>query len=177
MDFIETDIPGVFKIDLFHAADHRGSFTKTFHADEFELNGLENRFRESFFSINKKNVIRGMHFQKPPDDHAKLVYSCGGRILDVILDLRKNSHTFGKSIAIEISEENSTAVYMPKGVAHGFCCLTTATMVYLTSTVHNPESDSGVLWNSFGFEWPVSKVLMSDRDKEFPTFDEINSPF
>lgn len=177
MKFNETEIPGVYGIEFFHAGDDRGSFTKTFHSEEFEMYGLESRFRESFFSVNKKNVIRGMHFQKPPHDHAKLVYCTSGRILDVILDLRKNSHTFGKCVAVEISADNHTGVYMPKGVAHGFCCLTDATMIYLTSTVHNPEADSGVLYNSFGFDWPVKHPVMSVRDGKFPSFEELKSPF
>ena len=177
LKFREREIPGVFELDMFHAADQRGSFTKTFHNDAFELQGLENNFRESFFSQNKKNVIRGMHFQSPPYDHAKLVYCTSGTILDVILDLRKNSHTFGKSVAIEISSNNHKGLYMPRGVAHGFACLTEATMVYLTTTVHNPEADRGVRWDSFGFEWPVTKAIMSERDQAFPTFEELNSPF
>ena len=129
MKFKESDIPGVFEVDMFHAADERGSFTKTFHNDAFELQGLENNFRESFFSLNKKNVIRGMHFQSPPYDHAKYVYCTSGRILDVILDIRSNSHTYGKYICIEISPENHKGIYMPSGVAHAFACLTEATML------------------------------------------------
>lgn len=177
MEFRELHIQGVFEVDLFHASDHRGSFTKTFHRDRFSESGLEADFAESFFSVNRKGVIRGMHFQTPPHHHAKLVYATSGRILDVVLDLRKDSPTFGQSASVEISLENHRGVYMPKGVAHGFCCLTDATMVYLTSTVHNPESDSGVRWDSFGFDWPEINPIMSERDRNFPLFTEINSPF
>ena len=177
MNFIETEIQGVFEIDMFYADDDRGSFTKTFHKESFEKNNLESDFQESFFSINKKNVIRGMHFQTPPHDHAKLVYSTNGTILDVILDLRKQSPTFGKFASIEISHENHKGVYMPKGVAHGFCCLTDATMVYLTSTMHNVNADSGVRWDSFGMDWPIDEAIMSERDKKFISFHELNSPY
>jgi dTDP-4-dehydrorhamnose 3,5-epimerase len=177
LNFKETSIKGVFAIDMFHAEDHRGSFTKTFHKASFEEMGLESQFDESFFSINKKGVIRGMHFQLPPSDHAKVVYSTSGIILDVILDLRKDSSTFGQYTTVEISAENHTGVYMPKGVAHGFCCLTDATMVYLTSTMHNVSADSGVHWNSFGMDWPEKQPLMSDRDKHFLPLNKLKSPF
>lgn len=177
MNFKELDIKGVFEIELFHADDHRGSFTKTFHKEAFENQGLTSDFQESFFSINNEGVIRGMHYQTPPYDHAKLVYSTNGRILDVILDLRKESSTFGKFTTVEISEKNHKAVYMPKGVAHGFCCLTDATMVYLTSTMHSPVADSGVRWDSFGMQWPSDQNIMSERDKNFTSFHELNTPF
>lgn len=174
---IETNIEGLFELDLFHAKDERGSFTKTFQAEEFDQLGLDSEFRESFFSINKKGVVRGMHFQNPPHDHSKLVYCTQGVILDVIVDIRKESQSYGKFASIEISAEKHNAVYIPKGMAHGFCCLTDATMVYLTSTVHNPDSDKGIRFDSFNFEWPVNQVIMSDRDKLFPSLQEFNSPF
>lgn len=177
MNFIEKEIPGLFQLDLFNATDQRGTFVKTFQSEEFEMHGLETTFRESFFSINKKNVIRGMHFQQPPYDHAKLVYCTSGKILDVIVDIRKNSHSYGKFVTIEISEENHQGIYMPPGMAHGFCCLTNATMVYLTSTVHSSKADNGLRWDSFGFEWPVKKPIMSERDCAFPTLTELISPF
>lgn len=177
MNFIEKEIPGLFQLDLFHASDQRGTFVKTFQSEEFEMQGLETTFRESFFSINKKNVIRGMHFQQPPYDHAKLVYCTSGKILDVIVDIRKNSHSFGKSVAIEISEENHRGIYMPPGVAHGFCCLTNATMVYLTSTVHNSKADKGIKWDSIDFEWPIKKPIVSERDAAFPSLNDLLSPF
>ncbi len=162
---------------MFFAGDERGGFTKTFHKASFEEHGLETDFQESFFSYNQEGVIRGMHFQKPPHDHAKLVYSTRGRILDVVVDLRKESPTFGRHLSIEISDKNHKGVYMPKGVAHGFCCLTDATMVYLTSTMHNPDSDSGIRYDSFGMNWPIDNPVMSERDKSFPLFNELISPF
>ena len=138
---------------------------------------LKRRLVECFFSINKKDVIRGMHFQLPPDDHSKLVYATQGRILDIILDIRKGSPTYGMFASIEISSDNNKAIYMPKGVAHGFCCLTDATMVYLTSTMHSPSSDSGIKWDSFGMSWPVTDPIISERDQSFNSFSDINSPF
>lgn len=177
MKFTETNISGVYEIELFHAKDERGSFTKTFHKSLFKTNKLEYQFNESFFSINKKGVIRGMHFQCPPHDHAKIVYVSSGRILDVILDLRKSSPSFGQHIKFEVSAENHKAVYMPKGVAHGFCCLTEATMIYLTSSEYNAASESGILWNSFKMNWPVEAPIISSRDKSFSPFANFQTPF
>ena len=177
MKFTETKISGVFEIDLFHVKDERGSFTKSFHKSLFKMNKLEYKFDESFFSTNKKGVIRGMHFQNPPHDQAKLVYATAGVILDVILDLRKSSQTYGQCAQIEISAENHKAVYMPVGVAHGFCCLTEASMIYLTSTEYNAGSETGILWNSFGMKWPVDDPIVSSRDKSFLSFSEFQTPF
>ena len=177
MPFTQPTLSGVFEIELFHAKDERGVFTKTFHKSLFKTNHLEHSFDESFFSINKKGVIRGMHFQRPPHDHAKIVYVTSGKILDVILDLRKSSPTFGQHITIEISAENHQAVYMPKGIAHGFCCLTEATMIYLTSSEYNASSESGILWNSFNMEWPVSEPIISSRDRSFSPLSNFQTPF
>lgn len=177
MKFNPTLLEGVYEVDLFNATDDRGTFVKSFHADTFEAEGLNSEFRESFYSTNQAGVIRGMHFQLPPDDHAKLVYATQGRILDVVLDLRKESGTYGQAVGIEISGDNHKAVYMPSGVAHGFCCLTEATMIYLTSTVHSPQNDAGLRWDSFDFDWPESTPIMSTRDQEFPGINEFQSPF
>ena len=174
----ETNIPGVYEIEMFHAGDDRGMFVKPYHKNTLENWGLEAEFRESFYSTNQKGVVRGMHFQYPPDDHAKLVYCSSGRLLDVILDIRVGSPTFGQVAEIELTEDNYKAVYMPKGVAHGFAVLEDNTcMVYLTSTVHSPNNDGGVLFNSFGYQWPFENPVNSERDKAFPTLAELKSPF
>ena len=119
-----------------------------------------------------------MHFQNPPDDHAKLIYCSSGKLVDIILDIRVGSPTYGKFAQVELSGDNYKAVYLPKGVAHGFCVLEDNTcMVYLTSTVHSPQNDAGVLWNSFGCNWPVENPINSDRDKNFPSLANLKSPF
>ncbi|MEQ8520802.1 MAG: dTDP-4-dehydrorhamnose 3,5-epimerase family protein [Vicingaceae bacterium] len=177
MKFTETKIAGCYEIDLFHFRDKRGSFTKTFQKDSFEEQGLDFRFEESFFSTNSKSVLRGMHFQVPPNDHSKLVYAASRRILDVLLDVRKASPTFGKFVSIEMSFQNHKAIYMPKGIAHGFYCITESTMVYLTSTQQNRESERGIHWESFGFKWPNSQPIISERDSGFPKLKDFNSPF
>lgn len=177
-NFTETNIPGVYEIDFFHMKDDRGVFVKTFHKGSLELEGLESDFAESFYSTNNYGVIRGMHFQLPPDDHAKIVYCSSGKLLDVILDLRKDSPSYGDFTTVELSSDNFKGVYLPKGTAHGFCTLEDNTcMVYLTSTVHSPKNDGGVLFDSFGFSWPIAAPINSGRDLTFPSFKDFNSPF
>lgn len=177
-NFTETDIKGVYEIDFFNMQDDRGSFVKTFHENTLKSYGLETHFAESFYSTNQKNVIRGMHFQYPPDDHAKIVYCSSGRLIDVILDLRKASPTFGKFTTVELSGDNFKGVYLPQGTAHGFATLEDNTcMVYLTSTVHSPKNDGGILFDSFGFNWPIENPINSERDLTFPTLDNFESPF
>jgi len=176
--FKESALPGVFEIGLFHAHDTRGTFVKSYHKDTLDAHGLVSEFRESFYSTNAKGVIRGMHFQYPPHEHAKLVYCTSGRLIDVIVDLRKGSPTFGRWTAIELSGDNYRAVYLPVGVAHGFCVLEDhTTMVYLTSTVHAPGSDAGIRFDSFGYDWPVEKPVISERDLAFPQLSGFKSPF
>lgn len=176
--FKETNIPGVFEIDLFHAGDDRGMFVKTYHQRTMEEQGLVTDFTESFYSTNQKGVIRGMHFQQPPHDHAKIVYCTSGRLLDVILDIRIGSPTYGKVAEIELSGDNYKGVYLPKGVAHGFAVLEDNTcMVYLTSTMHAPSSDDGIRIDSFGFEWPQKSPIQSQRDQGFQRFEDFQSNF
>lgn len=180
MKLIQTELEGVFIIENFHAADHRGSFTKTFHQPTFEANGLCTDFKESYFSVSKKNVIRGMHFQLPPHDHEKLVYVAKGQVLDVIFDMRKDSSTFGQSISVVLNDENHRSVYIPKGLAHGFKSMLDDTiMVYNVATVYNGEADYGIRYSSIDFEWNDEAAIISDRDKLLSTFDEfrMSNPF
>lgn len=173
-----TAIPGVFELEFFNASDERGVFVKPFHAPSLKNLGLQDQFEESFYSINHAGVIRGMHFQYPPHDHAKIVYCTSGALSDVILDLRLGSPTFGKSITIELSGTNFKGVYMPSGVAHGFAVHEPNTcMIYLTSTPHSPQFDGGVHMHSFGYNWPIKQAITSKRDLEFPSLNDIKSPF
>lgn len=162
-------IQGVYEIENKVFKDQRGGFVKTFNADQFESHGLDVDFKESFYSVSRKNVIRGMHFQLSPYDHSKLVYVTDGEILDVVVDVRPGSDTFGQYVSARLSSENAKSLYMSKGFAHGFLTLSEqATVVYLTTTVHSPEYDTGIRWDSFGFDWlGVEQPIISDRDKAF----------
>jgi dTDP-4-dehydrorhamnose 3,5-epimerase len=173
-----TAIPGVFELDFFNASDNRGVFVKPFHGPSLKMLGLQDQFEESFYSINHAGVIRGMHFQYPPHDHAKIVYCTNGALSDVILDLRIGSPTYGKHITIELTGSNYKGVYMPTGVAHGFAVHESNTcMIYLTSSPHAPQFDGGVHLHSFGYKWPSKQSIISQRDLEFPAFNELESPF
>lgn len=145
MTILPTGLDGIYEIENKIFRDERGLFVKTFHSDVFRMSGLEADFKESFYSVSKKNVLRGMHFQKPPHDHAKLVYVVKGEILDVVVDIRNESPTFGQWHSVCLSEENAKSLYIARGFAHGFLALTEgATVVYLTSTVHSPDRKSVV---------------------------------
>ncbi len=178
MELVPTDLTGlhIIRPRIFH--DVRGSFVKTYHCDAFRKLGLDFEPQEEFFSTSAKNVLRGMHFQSPPAAHAKLVYCIAGRVLDVALDLRKNSPTFGHSCARELNAVNREMFFIPTGFAHGFLALEdNTTMVYQTSTVHSPAHDAGVRWDSFGFAWPAKDPILSNRDQKFPGLGEFKSPF
>lgn len=174
----KTSIPGVYEIEMFHAGDERGSFTKSFHRQTLESHGLNGDFRESFFSVSSPGVIRGMHFQLPPHDHQKLVYCNRGALIDVILDLRNGSPAYGKSAAFELTEQNHKALYIPTGIAHGFKVLKEKTMMtYLTGTEHAPQHDAGIRYDSFGFDWSEPDAILSPRDLDFPALANFESPF
>lgn len=178
MEFIPQHIEGLYLVRPYYYEDARGSFVKIFHNEEFSSHGLETSFKESFYSESAKRVVRGMHFQAPPYDHAKLVFSMSGEVMDVVLDLRKNSLTYGQFAAFWLTEKNKEMLYIPRGLAHGFCALTDkATLFYFTTSVHHKESDLGVRFDSFGFDWPVDDPIVSDRDRSFPAFGEFDTPF
>jgi dTDP-4-dehydrorhamnose 3,5-epimerase len=174
MKIHETNLDGVFVIQNRKFEDHRGLFVKTFHNDVFREAGLETDFKESFYSVSKKHVLRGMHFQLPPHDHAKLVYVSAGEILDVVVDIRKNSQTYGQYVTKNLSSENAQSLYIAKGFAHGFLTLSdTATVIYLTTMFYAPDHDSGVRWDSFGFDWPEFDFIISERDQDLPALKAL----
>lgn len=178
MHFKNTSIADLYLIEPFHKEDVRGTFVKTFHAEEFAAQGLEYEFLESFYSASARDVIRGMHFQWPPHDHAKLVYCTHGEVLDVIVDLRSDSDSFRQYEAFTLNDQNKNLLYIPHGMAHGFCARTNgATLVYLTTSVHSQEHDTGIRYDSFGFKWPVTNPILSERDAGFIALDELDSPF
>ncbi|WP_108869581.1 dTDP-4-dehydrorhamnose 3,5-epimerase [Aquimarina aquimarini] len=180
MKFIETEIQGLYVIEPFYANDERGKFVKTFHKNTFEDQNIDFNIRETYYSISNKNTIRGLHFQFPPFDHGKLVYVINGSVLDIVVDIRKKSKTFGETLSFELSSTNHKMVYLPTGIAHGFKAIEDNTvMQYNVSTEYNPEADSGILWSSIDFDWDIKNedLIMSDRDKSFLSLEEFKSPF
>jgi dTDP-4-dehydrorhamnose 3,5-epimerase len=178
MKLHETIIPGCFEIEYISREDARGSFVKTFHSTAFREMGLEADFLESFFSYSHRNVLRGMHFQLPPADGAKLVYCMQGHVLDVALDLRVGSPAYGEYASFELSAKKAAAAYIPRGVAHGFCTLEAdSAVVYHVTSEYDSKLDSGVLWDSFGFPWPGKAPVISERDSRFASFRDFKGPF
>lgn len=178
MNKISTNIQGVYILDNFKASDARGSFTKIYNKQKFEELSLLLDINEIYYSVSNKNVIRGLHFQTPPYEHDKLVKVIKGQVQDVIVDLRKNSNTYGKYISYELSEKTNKAILIPKGCAHGFKCLEDNTiMMYMVSTVYNKEHDSGIKWNSINFNWNIENPIISERDNNFAKLEDFNSPF
>jgi len=173
-----TELAGAFVITLPVFEDERGSFIKTFQHSALQKAGIEFELKESYFSVSRKNVIRGMHFQVPPHEHAKIVFCPYGNILDVIVDLRKDSSSFGKFISVELTGGNHKALYIPPGFAHGFCAREEGSVTYyLVSSEHDKESDAGIMFDSFGMEWGIKHPVVSARDLSFPRLENWESVF
>jgi dTDP-4-dehydrorhamnose 3,5-epimerase len=178
MKIINEPLQGVKILNPFVFEDARGSFVKPFHEDQLLAHGIAMRVREEFYTTSAQNVLRGMHFQMPPHAHQKIIYCIRGRVMDVLLDLRHSSPTFGKSVSLELSADNHHVLYIPIGFAHGFLSLEDhSCLVYKTDAVHAPQHDVGILWNSFGYRWPVQEPLISARDLTHAEFSEFCSPF
>lgn len=177
-DLRPTEIPGCYEIQPRFFDDARGRFVKVFHREAFSKLGLETDFAEEYYSVSRRDVTRGMHFQTPPMDHVKVVYCVHGEVFDVVVDLRLGSPTYGKTATFNLSTERGNYVYVSEGLAHGFCATSeSATLVYKVSTVYSPDNDSGILWNSIGVTWPTDKPVISDRDRGFVSLAEFKSPF
>ncbi|MCO4782087.1 MAG: dTDP-4-dehydrorhamnose 3,5-epimerase family protein [Candidatus Cloacimonetes bacterium] len=153
--------------------DLRGSFIKPFNYDQMPVD-----FKEYFVSNSNKGVIRGLHFQKPPFDHSKLVSVLSGSIIDVIVDLRKNSKTFQQVQSFSLNSSNGHSLFIPTGFAHGFLSLEDNTIVsYLVSSTYSKESDDGILYSSIDFDWNIKSPILSNRDLGFQTLQNYDSPF
>ena len=174
----KTKLHGCFEVHPLFLTDNRGCFVKIFHQPEFMKLGLETDFTEEFYSRSFRNVIRGMHFQSPPSSHVKVVYCVQGEVQDVVLDLRKGSPTYGQTAEVQLSARQGNFIYIPKGLAHGFCVKSEeATLIYKVTSVYDPNNDTGILWNSFDFLWATSEPIISDRDLEFLPLNKLKSPF
>jgi dTDP-4-dehydrorhamnose 3,5-epimerase len=178
MELENTFIDGLKVLHLRKLADSRGAFTKIFNQDFFVANKLTTDFKESYFSVSHKNVVRGMHFQTPPADHTKLVFVNQGSILDVVLDIRKDSGTYGKCFSTNVGDDDPKVIYIPVGCAHGFLSLQDNTIVsYIQTSVYNKECDFGIRWDSFGANWNIDNPIISERDGAFDLFENYKSPF
>ena len=174
MKFSPTALVGAYVIDIEPVADERGFFVRSWCREEFARRGLNPDLAQCSISFNKKRgTLRGMHYQAKPHEETKVVRCTRGAIYDVILDLRPESSTFRKWIAVELSADNRRMLYVPPGFAHGFQSLVDDTEVfYQISTFYHPESARGARWNdpAFGIEWPVMERVISDKDRQYPDF-------
>ncbi|WP_433833731.1 dTDP-4-dehydrorhamnose 3,5-epimerase family protein [Flavobacterium anhuiense] len=172
MKIVTTKFKDLYVLEYNSFKDNRGEFVKTIHKETFLESKLEWEFKESFYSVSHKNVFRGMHFQYAPNDHQKLVYVVKGSIIDIILDLRSQSETFGQYFTIELSDTNRKGIYIGKGFAHGFISQEDDTIVeYHTTTVQDKDSEGGVRYDSFGFKITVNDPIISERDQSFDKFN------
>lgn len=174
MVFAETVLTGAFVIDLERREDERGFFARSWCQQEFEQHGLNGYLAQCNVSFNeKRGTLRGMHYQAKPYQEAKLVRCTRGAVYDVIIDLRADSRTYLRWVAVELNEDNRRMLYAPEGFAHGFQCLQDCTEVfYQMSEAYHPECAKGVRWNDpvFGIRWPEGAPIISARDRSYPDF-------
>ena len=182
MKFLKTDITGVVIIEPAVFSDKRGCFLESFNKKNFEDNIGKIDFVQDNESKSSKGVIRGLHFQKPPFAQAKLVRCIKGSVMDVAVDIRKGSPTYGKYVSIELSEDNKKQLYIPRGFAHGYSVLSeSAIFAYKVDNNYAPECDAGILWKDpdLNIQWGVNNddILISKKDSKLPSFSELESPF
>lgn len=177
MRMIKEILAETYLIELKDFKDHRGHFVKTYAESVYEGMIGSVKFVEEFYSISNRDVIRGMHFQKPPHEHLKIVYCPVGSILDVMLDLRPG-HDYGKFCSVLLDANLPQVLIIPSGVAHGFRSLEdNSVTIYKTTSEYSMDFDSGIRWDSFGFDWKIEAPSLSDRDKNLIDFNIFYSPF
>ncbi len=176
MKFNALPLPGLYTIELNVLKDDRGGFARTFCKKEFEQIGHSKEFVQLNQSWNtKKGTVRGMHFQKPPFKEIKLIRCVKGAVLDVVLDIRKDSPTFLQHIAIELSEDNKTMIYVPEGFAHGFQTLAdNSELIYHHTEYYVPDSEGGLRFDDpeLNIKWQLPVTVISERDKNHPLIDK-----
>ncbi|MEN9332271.1 MAG: hypothetical protein RLZZ94_1361 [Bacteroidota bacterium] len=174
------EIEGLLLIKPAVFSDERGLFYETYSSNKYNAHGIPSSFAQDNESISKKNVLRGLHFQLPPHDQGKLVRVIKGAAIDVAVDIRKQSPTYGKYIMVELTEENKHQFWIPSGFAHGFLSLADETIFsYKCTNLYNKESESGLLWNDkdLNIQWNIENPIVSEKDVHFAPFSSFNSPF
>ena len=182
MNVIKTDIEGVLIIEPKVFGDKRGYFFESFSQREFEEKVRKINFVQDNESMSSYGVMRGLHFQRPPFTQSKLVRCVKGSVLDVAVDIRKGSPTYGQHVAVELTEDNHRQFFVPRGFAHGFAVLSeTAVFQYKCDNFYHPESDGGIsiVDDSLGIDWkiPTDKVLLSEKDTKHALLKDFDSPF
>lgn len=182
MEIIKTKLDGVVIIEPKIFRDSRGYFFESFSQREFEEKVCKINFMQDNESMSSYGVMRGLHFQRPPFTQAKLVRCVKGAVLDVAVDIRKDSPTYGQHVAVELTEDNHYQMFIPHGFAHGFSVLSeTAVFQYKCDQFYHPESDAGIsiLDKSLGIDWriPTDKAILGDKDTRHPLFKDFVTPF
>ncbi|MBC30314.1 MAG: dTDP-4-dehydrorhamnose 3,5-epimerase [Muricauda sp.] len=180
MKILETVFEDCYIIQNEVFKDGRGTFQEAYNKKTFEhLTGIKVDFVQDNLSTSKKGVLRGLHFQKDPYAQAKLVQVLQGEVLDVIVDLRKNSKTFGQHYKIRLNTEMGTSIFIPKGMAHGFLSLTDDVIFYYKcDSYYRPDAEGGIVYNdpdlAIDWEYPLDKLILSEKDRHLPTFNSLN---
>ncbi len=181
MNIIKTPLRGLIIIEPPVFGDERGYFMETFSERAFAKNDMDVHFVQDNESMSGKNVLRGLHFQAPPNAQGKLVSVVSGRVFDVAVDIRKSSPTYGQSFGIELSAENKKRLYIPPGFAHGFLTLEENTIFqYKCTDFYAPQSEGGIAWDDpdINIQWPQKvDLIISEKDKNNPLFVDFNTPF
>ena len=182
MNIIETSIPGVVIIEPRVFTDTRGYFFESYSKREFDRAVAPVDFVQDNESMSTHGVIRGLHFQRPPYSQSKLVRCISGRVLDVAVDLRRDSATFGRHVAVELSADNHRQLFIPKGFAHGFAVLSdTAIFQYKCDEFYHPEAEGGIALDdpSLGIDWIIdpATATLSEKDRRYPRLADFDSPF
>ena len=183
MEIIKTNIDGVLIIEPKVFGDARGYFFESFNAKEFaEKTGLNITFVQDNESCSRYGVLRGLHFQLPPYTQSKLVRVVKGKVVDVVVDIRKGSPTYGKFEMCELTEENHRQFFIPKGMAHGFAVLSElAVFQYKCDDFYHPEAEGAIAWNDpdIAIQWPISAndMILSEKDKHHPLLKDFDTPF
>jgi dTDP-4-dehydrorhamnose 3,5-epimerase len=175
MKVVETPLEGLFVIEPKVFGDDRGFFLESYNEETFKKAGLHTHWVQDNHSRSSKNVLRGLHFQNPMAQ-IKLVRVVAGSVLDVVVDVRPNSRSFGQHFAVELSSDNKKWLYVPKGFAHGFLVLSESVdFLYKCSDFYAPQFDGGILWNDpdLGIEWPCKAPVLSAKDAQLPRLKDL----
>jgi dTDP-4-dehydrorhamnose 3,5-epimerase len=175
--FTRLEIPDLILIEPKTFADERGFFVEAYNEEDFHKNGITTKFVQDNQSRSKKGVIRGLHYQLPPRAQAKLIRVIKGEIFDVVVDIRKSSPTFGRSVVVSLSGENKKMLYIPAGFAHGLMVISDESyVVYKVSDAYSPENEGGIIWNdpALGISWPKlnTPYVLSPKDQKYPTLSK-----
>ena len=180
MQIVETNIKDLIVIETSVYHDTRGFFLETYNKAAYSKLGINFEFLQDNLSLSKKNVLRGMHLQNPPFDQGKLVRVIKGSVLDVVIDLRKASPTYGQHFKIELNDRNNKALWVPSGFAHGFAALEDNTLFsYKCTNVYNKDSEVSILWNDpeLGIDWEINDPIISEKDQQANLFRHFVSKF